>query len=58
MELNKHEINILLELITTAIDGLDEDLNQRRLSDQGATVLSERHTDLHRIKRIIKENIV
>ena len=58
MELNKHEINILLELITTAIDGLNEDLNQKGLSDQGATVLSERHTDLHRIKRIIKENIV
>ena len=58
MELNKHEINILLELITTAIDGLDEDLNQKRLSDQGATVLSERHTDLHRIKRTIRESIV
>ena len=58
MEFNKQEIDILLELITTAINGLDEDLNQKGLSDQGATVLSERHTDLHRINRIIRENIV
>lgn len=58
MELNKHEINILLELITTAIDGLNEDLNKKGLSDQGATVLSERHTDLYRIKQIIRESII
>lgn len=55
MILNKKEINILLELITTALDGLGDDLNQEGLSDQGATVLSERHHDLYRIKRIIEE---
>ena len=49
-DLNKNEINILLELLTTAIDGVEEDLNQERLSDQGATVLSKLHNDLYRIK--------
>ena len=58
MELNKNEINILLELITTAMNGLDEDLNQKGLSDQGATVLSERHTDLYRLQQIIRENMI
>jgi hypothetical protein len=54
MTLNKNEINILLELITTAIDGLVEDLNQEGLSDQGATVLSERHSDLYRIRNSLR----
>lgn len=55
MQLNKNETNILLELLRHAIDGLGDDLNQEGLSDQGATVLSERHNDLYRIKRIIEE---
>jgi len=54
MILNKNEIKILLELLTTAIDGVGDDLNQERLSDQGATVLSERHHDLYRIKRSLE----
>jgi len=54
MILNKKEIKILLELLTTAIDGVGDDLNQERLSDQGATVLSERHNDLYRIKRSLE----
>ena len=54
MILNKNEINILLELITTAIDGLEEDLNQEGLSDQGATVLSERYHDLHQIRNSLR----
>ena len=54
MILNKNEINILLELLTTAIDGLGDDLNQEGLSDQGATVLSERHDYLYRIKRSLE----
>ena len=54
MMLNKNEIKILLELLTTAIDGVGDDLNQERLSDQGATVLSERHNDLYRIKRSLE----
>lgn len=54
MELSKNEINILLELITAAIDGIAEDLNQESLSDQGATVLSERYNDLYRIKRSLR----
>ena len=53
-QLNKNEINILLELLTTAIDGVGEDLNQERLSDQGATVLSKLHNDLYRIKRSLE----
>jgi len=55
MQFNNNETYILLELLCAAIDGLMEDLNQEGLSDQGARVLSERHNDLHRIKRIIKE---
>lgn len=54
MILNKNEIKILLELLTTAIDGVGDDLNQEGLSDQGATVLSERHHDLYRIKRSLE----
>jgi hypothetical protein len=55
MEFNKNETYILLELLHTAINGLMEDLNYEGLSEQGATVLSRRHNDLHRIKRIIEE---
>lgn len=56
MQLNKKETKILLELLLNSIDGLVDDLNYEGLSEQGAAVLSERHTDLHRIKRIIEEN--
>jgi len=55
MEFNNNETYILLELLHAAINGLTEDLNQEGLSEQGATVLSRRHSDLHRIKRIIEE---
>ena len=55
MEFNNNETYILLELLLNAIDGLVDDLNYEGLSEQGAAVLSERHTDLHRIKRIIEE---
>ena len=55
MELNKNETNIVLELLNAAISGLMDDLNYEGLSDQGATVLSERYNDLHRIRRIIEE---
>jgi len=54
MILNKNEIKILLELLTTAIDGVGDDLNQEGLSDQGAIVLSERHNDLYQIKRSLE----
>lgn len=57
MEFNNNETYILLELIQTAIDGLLEDLNHEGLSEQGAKVLSKRHDELHRIKRIIEDNI-
>ena len=50
MILNKNEIKILLELLTTAIEGVGDDLNQEGLSDQGVRVLIERHNDLYRIK--------
>lgn len=50
MHLSKNDINILIELITAAIDGLGDDLNQEGLSDQGARVLSERHRDLYLIR--------
>ena len=55
MKFNNNETYILLELLHAAINGLTEDLNQEGLSEQGATVLSRRHSDLHRIKRIIEE---
>ena len=54
MTLNKNEINLVVELLTTAIEGLMEDLNQEGLSDQGATVLSERYHDLHRIRNSLR----
>jgi hypothetical protein len=54
MILNKNEINIVVELLTTAIEGLMEDLNQEGLSDQGATVLSERYHDLHQIRNSLR----
>lgn len=54
MTLNKNEINIVVELLTTAIEGLMEDLNQEGLSDQGATVLSERYHDLYRIRNSLR----
>jgi hypothetical protein len=57
MELNKNEIDILLELITTAIRGLDEDLNQKGLSDQGATVIVIEEM-LYRLQQIIRENMI
>ena len=55
MEFNNNETYILLELLHTAINGLLEDLDHEGLSEQGATVLSRRYHDLHRIKRIIEE---
>ena len=54
MILNKNEIKILLELLTTALDNVGDDLNQEGLSDHGATVLSERHNDLYLIKRSLE----
>tara|TARA_R110001606_G_scaffold101329_1_gene222428 strand:+ start:460 stop:687 length:228 start_codon:yes stop_codon:yes gene_type:complete len=54
MILNTNEIKILLELLKTALDNVGDDLNQEGLSDQGATVLSERHHDLYRIKRSLE----
>jgi len=56
MTLSKQDIKILVELLTTAIEGVSEDLNYEGLSDQSATVLSERHTDLYFILRLINEN--
>jgi len=53
-KLNKNETNILLELLTAALDGVEEDLNQERLSDLGATVLSKLHNDLYQIKRTLE----
>tara|TARA_R110002072_G_scaffold216670_2_gene374126 strand:+ start:602 stop:829 length:228 start_codon:yes stop_codon:yes gene_type:complete len=54
MILNNHEIKILLELLKTALDNVGDDLNQEGLSDHGATVLSERHNALYRIKRSLE----
>lgn len=55
MELNNNETYILLELLNTAMSHLLEDLDHEGLSEQGVTVLSRRHDELHRIKRIIEE---
>jgi hypothetical protein len=55
MEFNNNDTYILLELLHTAINGLLEDLDHEGLSEQGATVLSRRYADLHRIKRIREE---
>ena len=56
MNIGEKHKTILLELITTAIEGVSEDLDNEKLSDQGATVLSERHSDLYFIARMIEEN--
>tara|TARA_R110002167_G_scaffold357846_1_gene573558 strand:+ start:175 stop:351 length:177 start_codon:yes stop_codon:yes gene_type:complete len=56
MNIGEKHKTILLELITTAIEGVSEDLDNEKLSDQGATVLSERHSDLYFIARMIEES--
>ena len=55
MQLNNNETYILLELLNTAMSHLLEDLDHEGLSEQGVTVLSRRHDELHRIKRIIED---
>ena len=56
MNIGEKHKQILLELITSAIDSVSEDLNYEGLSEQGSTVLSERHSDLYFIARMIEES--
>jgi len=56
MNIGEKHKQILLELITSAIDSVSEDLNYEGLSEQGSKILSERHSDLYFIARMIEES--